>query len=421
MKTRDAEPFFLLFKQALATGWDCPRAKVLVKLRERMTETFEIQTLGRLRRMPLARHYGDDILDCSYIYTFDEKYKLAAINVGAYETEKLHLKEDAKDIELVKEVRNKDASYVDERSFRNNFYNFLVKNYNLEKKFIKNKNILENNNFTFGTHINASFLSGRVVSIKELENTLNMDVKKMSYDVNTHVHGIELRHVIDGFKTHTSLDYSKTRMLLETLFRKKIGNKNFKILDLDIKEFYSFVINNQEKLKDLFIAFDGHMVVQVLDLNEHYKTQNFRIPLTDYYRFSRKVKNVRNIDSNVYIGYNTAMITDEFRSTSERLFEKHCENNPNVKSIYKNGDNGQNYLSIVYRTGRGSVRNFYPDYIVKLSNGTIWLIETKGGESKGKSKNIDIQSGNKFKEFKRYAKQYGYNFAFVRDENDELS
>ena len=42
----NAEPVFLLFKQALATGWDCPRAKVLVKLRENMSETFEIQLLG---------------------------------------------------------------------------------------------------------------------------------------------------------------------------------------------------------------------------------------------------------------------------------------------------------------------------------------------------------------------------------------
>lgn len=65
----NATPVFLLFKQALATGWDCPRAKILVKLRENMSETFEIQTLGRLRRMPRAKHYGREILDCSYLYT----------------------------------------------------------------------------------------------------------------------------------------------------------------------------------------------------------------------------------------------------------------------------------------------------------------------------------------------------------------
>ncbi len=416
----NAVPYFLLFKQALATGWDCPRAKVLVKLRERMTETFEIQTLGRLRRMPLAKHYGDDILDCSYIYTFDEKYKMAAINVGAYETEKLHLKEDAKQIELIKEVRNKDVSYVDERSFRNNFYHFVKEKYNLENKINKNLAIFENNNYVFGTKINASLITGRVVALKDLEKNDNLEKRSMSYDVDTHIHGIELRHVIDSLKKYTALDYSKTRMLFETLFRNKVGNKKYKLLNLNIKEFYAFIINNQEKLKDLLISFDGHMVIQILNLNEHYKTEKFRIPLTEYYRFSRNTKNNKEIISNVYKGYNTSMITDDFRSTPERLFEKYCEANAKVKSVYKNGDNGQHYLSIVYRTGKGSVRNFYPDYIVKLIDGSIWIIETKGGESKGQSKNIDIQSENKFREFKRYAAEHGYNFAFVRDMNEEL-
>ena len=65
-----------MFKQALAIGWDCLRAKILVKLRENMNETFEIQILGRLRRMPKAKHYGKEILDCSYLYTFDKNINL---------------------------------------------------------------------------------------------------------------------------------------------------------------------------------------------------------------------------------------------------------------------------------------------------------------------------------------------------------
>ena len=71
----DGIPVFLLMKQAISTGWDCPRAKILVKLRENMSESFEIQTIGRIRRMPEAVHYEDDLLDFCYVYTFDEKYK----------------------------------------------------------------------------------------------------------------------------------------------------------------------------------------------------------------------------------------------------------------------------------------------------------------------------------------------------------
>ena len=70
----NAEQCFLIMKQAISTGWDCPRAKVLVKLRENMHEDFEIQTLGRIRRMPEAKHYGNEILDNCYLYTFDDHY-----------------------------------------------------------------------------------------------------------------------------------------------------------------------------------------------------------------------------------------------------------------------------------------------------------------------------------------------------------
>ena len=65
----DGTPVFLLMKQAISTGWDCPRAKILVKLREGMSEQFEIQTIGRIRRMPEATHYDDDLLDFCYVYT----------------------------------------------------------------------------------------------------------------------------------------------------------------------------------------------------------------------------------------------------------------------------------------------------------------------------------------------------------------
>lgn len=70
----NAETIAVIIKQAVATGWDCPRAHILVKLRDNMDETFEIQTIGRIRRMPEAYHYGNDILDSCYLYTFDSKF-----------------------------------------------------------------------------------------------------------------------------------------------------------------------------------------------------------------------------------------------------------------------------------------------------------------------------------------------------------
>ncbi|MBU2028574.1 DEAD/DEAH box helicase family protein, partial [Patescibacteria group bacterium] len=65
----DNEIEFLIFKQAIDTGWDCPRAHILVKFRESHSETFEIQTVGRILRMPEHKHYASEDLNIGYIYT----------------------------------------------------------------------------------------------------------------------------------------------------------------------------------------------------------------------------------------------------------------------------------------------------------------------------------------------------------------
>ncbi len=59
----------LIFKQAIALGWDCPRAQILVMFRDIGSVTFEIQTVGRILRMPEIKHY--DLLDLNqaYVYT----------------------------------------------------------------------------------------------------------------------------------------------------------------------------------------------------------------------------------------------------------------------------------------------------------------------------------------------------------------
>ena len=104
----DGIPVFLLMKQAISTGWDCPRAKILVKLREGMSENFQIQTIGRIRRMPEAKHYEDDLLDFCYVYTFDEKFKAGMLQEEdrAYITRRLFLKDKCKTFQLEKEVQN---------------------------------------------------------------------------------------------------------------------------------------------------------------------------------------------------------------------------------------------------------------------------------------------------------------------------
>lgn len=54
----------VLFKTALSTGWDCPRAEVMMSFRRAQDPTSIAQLVGRMIRTPLARRIGtDELLD----------------------------------------------------------------------------------------------------------------------------------------------------------------------------------------------------------------------------------------------------------------------------------------------------------------------------------------------------------------------
>jgi len=68
----ETEVRVLVAKEAISTGWDCPRAEVLVSLRPAKDQTHITQLLGRMVRSPLARRVpGNDRLnsvDCILPY-----------------------------------------------------------------------------------------------------------------------------------------------------------------------------------------------------------------------------------------------------------------------------------------------------------------------------------------------------------------
>ena len=414
----DATPVFLLMKQAISTGWDCPRAKILVKLREGMSESFEIQTIGRIRRMPEAKHYEDDLLDFCYVYTFDEKYKAGLMSSidKAYETRRLFLKDKCKTFTIEKQVRDLDFDGLGEREVLIKIHEALVKKYNLGSDKKMNKMLLSDAGYVFGTDIHGQALQGEFVRTSALADSHSYITTHKRVD--THKHGIQLMHSIDAIKSSIGMAQNKVKTILERLFRKG-GNPSKKLIALETPEFYAFVINNQHKLKEEFRAVTAQMAVQ-LTMTLQPKKSPFRIPEQDFFKYDPGVKNEVEYLSNAYHEYTSGFATSVVRSTCEMLFEQHCEGRDDIEWVYKNGDTGQQYFSIVYVDGIQKQWLFYADYIVMKRDGTIWIIETKGGETKGKNKNIDDQIENKFNAFKAYASGKELRWGFVRDKDNQL-
>lgn len=413
----DATPVFLLMKQAISTGWDCPRAKILVKLREGMSEQFEIQTIGRIRRMPEAKHYDDDLLDFCYVYTFDEKYKAGLLREvdKAYETRRLFLKDKCKTFTLEKECRDLDFDGLGEREVLNCIYDALVKKYHLGTNKEQNRQILVGNGYVISDQIYGQALHGVFVRTDMLaESTSFYSTRKQ---VDTHKHGMQLLHSTDAIKSAIGLSTGKVKTILERLFRKG-GSTNKKLLSLNTAEFYAFVINNERLLRDEFRTITSGMQQQGgIPLT---KKSIFRIPEQDFFKYDPGVKDEVEYLTNAYHDYTSGYATSSIRSTSELLFEQYCESREDIDWVYKNGDAGQQYFSIVYLDALQHQWLFYADYIIKMKDGTVWVIETKGGESKGKDKNIDLQIGNKFNAFKYYASNHNLKWGFVRDKDSRL-
>ena len=416
----NAEPIVLIMKQAISTGWDCPRAKILVKLRDNMSEDFETQTIGRIRRMPEAHFYNNVLLDNCYLYTFDERYEETIkqeLGDKAYNTKLVFLKEEFKDFTLTKEIKNNDFDGFDDRETFRIIQAYFIKKYNLTKKKADNKTILESEGYAFGETIKNTIVQDKIIKIDsdELSNANKINVKSI---VNTSKNGIDLRHSIGVISSKIGMKYDKTRVVLERMFlKRKLFTEKF--IDLSLVEFYAFVINNEDKLKYDFLEAVSQEARQIAIKAETIKEIPFKIPQMDVIKYNMNMKDTIIYEKNVYKDYPNSTK----KSNSEKLFEKHCNDSDKIKWFYKNGEHSANYFSIIYVDAVGKKWAFYPDYILQDEKGDIWVIEAKGGEDKkGKSKNIDIKAENKFAVLKNYAKKHNLKWGFVRDyeENGSL-
>lgn len=416
----DGSAAFLLMKQAISTGWDCPRAKILVKLREGGSEDFQIQTIGRIRRMPEGKHYGINTLDYCYIYTLDTNYKMGLLSSldKAYQVRRLFLKDEAKELSLVKELRDLDFDGLGERETLIKIYEHFKKKYNLGSNKNINRENLEAGGYNFSHEIDSKILQGIFKNTEELANGGADNTIKIKTMVNTHSHGIYLLHSVDAIKKVTGMQSQKVKNILRRMFSKGKRTK-YKFVALENADFYAFIINNVQRLKMDFKEVTSGLGGVQMSLKLEPKTTTFTIPEMEIYKYS-EVKKRTVFRLNAYKEYTNEFIVGKLRSEPERLFERYCERNENVQWFYKNGDAGQQYLSVVYVDGVGKQWLFYPDYVVHMKDGTDWIIETKGGEVAGHSKNIDMQVVNKFNAFKNYAKKYHLKWGFVRDESEDL-
>ena len=399
----DAEPMVIIIKQAVALGWDCPRAQILVKMRDNMSETFEIQTIGRIRRMPEANHYDNQQLDHCYIYTLDKAFiEYAKKESGAHEVKKVFVKPEHKAFRLTKELKSVNYFENNPVELLKTAHTFLSQKYGLTTGAKTNRAALEvKGNYKFDENILYDAQQG---TMTVMDNQEHIHELALSRKLSTHSDGRLFHHCVGEIADAAGVKYDSMVIILRRLFDEGVKYSN-KLLSLPTKHLYAFVINNRHLLKTDFKESSASVLRASISITQK-NTAEFTFPQEIVIQYAPN--SYKECKRNVYDGY---LLSRAGKSEVELEFEKWCEKNSDW--FYKNGDKGSEYFSIMYTNEYGKQKLFYPDYILCI-NGEIWIIETKGGINRGGSNaNIDDFSEKKFNALKDYLTKYNLKGGFV--------
>lgn len=424
----DGQYAFLLFKQAIATGWDCPRAKILVKLREGGTERFNIQTVGRIRRMPQRKHYGIDVLDNCYLYTLDNEFTegMTSSLSDSFYTYQYRRKPSSPNIILTREYLNgSDRFAVDPQAVVKVVRKAVLQDCDLNEDGVLEKHEMEvSKGYIFGTKLRTSAIEGVARTTRDIK-TLNT-IFGGEHQINNHDDGFIIRDAKRRIAAAIGVDENISNNALKVLFGPEDYQYSFEsneeiefekanklLTGMSLREYNAFLVNNKERLIEVFSKISQNEIGEIEETEV--LSADWGIPSYQYYKQHKKMKANKFLQKNVYADYGDNILIVPNRTVTEIRFEEWCEQYDNVQHVYKNGDKGDEYFSLVYR--RAFRRNhFYPDYIIQTQDGQIWIIEAKGGMAPdGSSNNIDKYAGKKFEALKEYCSRHPeLNWGFIR-------
>lgn len=395
----------LLFKQAIALGWDCPRAAVLLIFRKLQSNQFTIQTVGRILRMPEQKFYKNDLLNVGYVYTDISKDQIQIV---------------AEDMDYL----NKDALQAMRREGLKNVA--LQSYYSVRLSSDRNrlgpdfKRVLID---CFTDHWLLSYqpmmftmaqmrgepepmneprgTSAIAKNLRAIEGKIYLDVKSIVVEIPENLTfqnevGIirvgekrafaksagEIRRIyidycrslLGGFEKSHSTDVLAGYLLdaMEELF------ELFETEAMKVILYYA----NKPKFTDIItkalLRYEKKLKArQQVARERSFEAYTWEVPAERIYKESthHAIIQVKEHALLPFVELNEA-------STPEKRFSAFLEANKDyIDWWYKNGDEGKQHYSVPFTKENGEKSLFYVDFIVKLKNGKVFLFDTKSEQS----------------------------------------
>lgn len=394
LENRDGLQDVLIFKQAIAQGWDCPRAAILVSYRDVKSPAFGIQTVGRILRMPHRRHYLNDELNYGYVYTNIETTKINFVPGDVDYFDKLVAKrQDDKGwtFDTLKSsiiVNDRTTTGVLTSAFKGIFNTTLLTKYGLTS--VPNEDLFSGIDYDSAAIIKIwkknreSFIErGFEFDIDSHQITIPSDIEVDPYQVRsievyeTQQFAItqdQFRQAFERFcfDNITRLNREKSwRMMRSTLL--SFAEIFLGLNEYEARKFYLYPQNRN------YIVDDIKDALERFDVWQHEKDNNLRkvnkldweIPEERYY----SEIHVREVIDNhaLYPFYEQPTASNPEKKFKDFLLS----NADRIDYWYKNGDQGREHFSVDYIDVNGVKRLFYVDFIIKLKNGITGLFDTK--------------------------------------------
>jgi type III restriction enzyme len=377
----------LIFKQAIALGWDCPRASVLLIFRELKQETFTIQTVGRILRMPEQKHYFDESLNLGIVYT--------------------NLSRD-----IITIVRDDMDYFLENKAVRIDSYQSLsLESSHINRKIIRNRLNSQYKSILF----KASENKFGIEKFEETANTFENNIKSIEdYGVEMHVEKIQIpiprnieisevkEEIIYVDKEH-QVKFAKTQNELSILFKQFCWQNCGEYAKFDsapilesamlnlFEVYFSIYQTNATKI----FLYNPNRQIFIDLINQSFA--DYRSYIEDKAKkTSRKVEKHTwevpefKVFNNKYAEYpapvHVMLPTYLFKrdeslfgdSNVEIEFIQLLENNKaNIDWWYRNGDENKADFSIDYINSSEVSSLFFIDFIILFKNKTIGFFDTK--------------------------------------------
>ncbi len=406
----DSDINFLLFKQAAGTGWDCPRAHVLVMFREINSPTFYVQTVGRILRMAEPDKKDDykqsPDLKTGFLFTNYRRNEVAIPDQNGKNKPAFYpavLKDEMKDNVKDFELQSEFISRVD--------YGDLSASAKFQASFIKSMNesfeVTDDDIFDKGRDkLKAKGIELEPkITDKLVVNAVFKDIDQLALDFEKE--GKEEEFEISQNDVDKTFNYLCYQLLKEqTDYDAKITNiaRSWSPLKSAIRVWLKQIFSEDSNLYYRVFIYDvlkneaskfrpsitkaikdyRPVLKQILAVRKK-KQEEKEAPTFSFKDKYFYTEDYKTIDQELCV-FDKCYLRKELFDRVDNIelkFANYLDSkDEHIKWWYKNGDSGRDYFALKYDNTREKMeRLFYPDWIFKFKDGRVGIFDTKDGQT----------------------------------------